>query len=188
MNNAPHVKINLVGKNKVSFTNDFLKWATNAGRIIIVITELVVLGALAYRFTLDAKIIDLHDKIKKSELFVQAQSAKEQEYRSIQTRLQNIKTVDNETNNKISIMNQILTSISKGDFASTNLTISGSTISINGVAFSIYPLNDFINGLKKDPNITSISLDDISSTAQGIQFKMTIELKNVGPNLTAEKI
>lgn len=180
MANSPHVKINLVGKNKISFTSDFLKWATNAGRIIIVVTELIVLGALTYRFTLDHKIIDLHDKIKKSELFVEAQAAKEKDYRSIQARLQSIKTINQATNNKISIMNQILSSINKGDFSSTNLTVTDNSININGVAFSIFPLNDFINNLKQNPNITSISLDDIESTSQGIQFKMTIELKNVG--------
>ncbi len=184
MANSPHVKINLVGKNKVSFSGDLLKWATNVGRIIIVVTELVVLGALAYRFTIDRKIIDLHDEIKKSELFVQAQAAKEKDYRSIQTRLESIQTIQQQTNNKIQIINQILDAINKGELSSTNLTVSENAVNVNGVAFSIFPLSDFINRLKENPNISSISLDDISSTSQGIQFKLSIELKNVGPKIT----
>ncbi|HVZ67468.1 MAG TPA: PilN domain-containing protein [Patescibacteria group bacterium] len=177
MANSPHVKINLIGKSEVSFRDDILKWAISVGRIIIVVTELVAVGALAYRFTIDRKIVDLHDQIKKADLFVEAQAAKEADYRSIQNRLANIKTIDTDAENKISIMKEILASMSTGDFSSTNLTVSQKSININGVAFSIFPINNFIEELKKNPNVTSISLDDISSTDEGVKFKMTIELK-----------
>ncbi|HVT01455.1 MAG TPA: PilN domain-containing protein [Patescibacteria group bacterium] len=177
MANSPHIKINLLGKSEVSFRDDILKWGINIGRIIIVVTELVAVGALAYRFTLDRKIVDLHDQIKKADLFVEAQGAKEADYRSIQTRLANIKTINDDAENKVSIMKQILNSMSTGDFSSTNLTVNQTSISINGVAFSIFPINNFIDELKQNPNVTSISLDDISSTDEGVKFKMTIELK-----------
>ncbi len=177
MANSPHVRINLSGKQEGSLQEDILKWAKNLGRIIIVVTELIAVGALVYRFSLDRKIIDLHDQIKTRNLFVQAQAAKEADYRSIQARLTNAKKIDQQTQNKISIMNQILTSISTGSFSSTNLTVNENSISINGVAFSVFPINDFVESLKQNPNITSISLDDVSSTSLGIQFKMTIELK-----------
>lgn len=174
---SQHVRINLTGKPKVSFTEGFLKWSVNVGRIIIVATELIAMSALFYRFTVDRKIIDLHDEIKKTELFVRSQVAKENDYRSIQSRLENIKITEDENQAKIEIMNSILKSISAGNFSSTNLTVNPNAININGVAFSVFPLNSFIESLKENPNVTSISLDDISSVAQGIQFKLTIELK-----------
>lgn len=177
MADSPHVKINLIGKPKGSIAQDFFKWAVNVGRIIIVVTELIALGALAYRFSVDRKVIDLHDQIKKAELFVKSQQAKEADYRSIQTRLENIKQTKDETKIKIDLMNDVLAAISKGSFSSTNLTVNPNTININGIAFSIYPLNSFIEDLKQNPNITSISLDDVSSVSEGIQFKLTIEIK-----------
>ena len=133
MANSPHVKINLIGKARISVADNFLKWTVNIGRIVIVVTELVALTALIYRFTIDRKIIDLHDQIKKSELFVKAQSAKEKDFRSIQERLLNIKDTEEDTQAKIEIMNQILDSVAKGNFSSTNLTVSQRSISINGV-------------------------------------------------------
>lgn len=178
MANSPHVKINLIGKTKISVAENFLKWAVDIGRIIIITTELVALGALLYRFTVDRKIVDLHDQIKKAELFVKAQSAKEADYRGIQQRLLNIKNTQEDTDAKIAIMNKIINSISKGNFSSTNLTVSQSSISINGVAFSIFPLNNFIETIKEDPNVISISMDDVSSAAQGIQFRLNIEIKD----------
>lgn len=177
MADSPHVRINLTGKPREAIGQDFLKWSVNVGRIIIVLTELVAMAALLYRFTIDRKIIDLHDEIKKAELFVKAQSAKESDYRSIQNRLENIRITEGETRAKIKIMNSILESIAAGNFSSTNLTVNPNTININGVAFSVFPLNSFIESLKGNPNVTSISLDDVSSVAQGIQFKLTIELK-----------
>ncbi len=177
MPDSPHVKINLIGKARVSFAQDFLKWAVNVGRFIIIITELVALGALLYRFNMDRKVIDLHDQIKKAELFVKSQAAKESDYRSIQARLENIKLTQEDTRAKIEIMNSILDAIKVGNFSSTNLTVNLNSIRINGTAFSIFPINNFIESLKQNPNVTSISLDEISSTGQGIQFKMNMELK-----------
>lgn len=180
MPNSLHVEINLIGKSRESFSRNFLKWSVSVGRIIIVATELIALGALLYRFTIDRKIIDLHDQIKKAELFVKSQSAKETDYRSIQNRLDNIKLTEEATNAKITIMNDILKSISQGDFSSTNLTVSQSRIGINGIAFSIFPINNFIENLKQNPNVTSISLDEVSSVSEGIRFKLNIELKQPG--------
>ena len=178
MANSPHVKINLIGKPKISVSDSFFKWAVNVGRMVIITTELVALFALLYRFTIDRKIIDLHDQIKKAELFVKAQSTKEKDYRSIQERLKNIKETEADTQAKITIMSSILDSIASGNFSSTNLTISQSAIKINGIAFSIFPVNSFIENLKGNPNVVSISLDEVSGAARGVQFKLTIELKD----------
>ncbi len=178
MANSQHVKINLIGKNREeSVTQDILRWAVSIGRVIVVVTELIALGALVYRFNIDNKIVDLHDQIKTEHLFVEGQASKEKDYRSIQARLSNIKSINKQTQAKISIMNGILQSITKGDFSSTNLSVNENNIGINGTAFSIFPINNFIQSLKKNPNVISISLDNISSTTEGIQFKVNIELK-----------
>ena len=179
MANSPRVNINLIGKGKASFSQDFLRWTFNIGKIIIAATELVALLALGYRFYIDRKIIDLHDQIKREQLFVESQKTKEEIYRSIQARLANVKQTDEATNVKIGIMNNILQSVSTGNFTSTNLTIDRTNIRFDGIAFSIFPINSFIDQLKKNPAVTSISLDDIASTIRGIQFKITIELKEM---------
>jgi hypothetical protein len=177
MANSPHVKINLSGKQEASFRDDLLRWAIQAGRAIIVLTELVAVSALLYRFYVDRKIVDLHDEIKKASIFVEAQSPKEKEYRNIQVRLSNINNIDETTKNKINIMNNILAAMNSGSFSSTNLTVNEKSININGTAVSIFPINSFIEELKKNPSIVSINLDDLSSTNLGVQFKMSIELK-----------
>lgn len=177
MPDSLHVKINLIGKQKVSVKDDFVKWAVKVGRIIIIGTELLALGALLYRFSIDRKIIDLHDKIKNAELLVISQKAKEDSYRSIQNRLDIVKKTDAETKAKISIMTDVLVAISAGNFTNTNLTVDQNIISLEGSAFSIFPINGFIEDLKKNPNVTSIHVDDVSSSNKGITFKIIIEIK-----------
>src|SRR3989338_7374484 len=132
MPNSQLVNINLIGKPKQAFRESFLKWAVNVGRIIIITTELVALSALLYRFTIDRKIIDLHDQIKKAEIFVKSQQIKENDYVSIQKRLENIKKTQAETEIKITLINDILAAISQGSFSSTNLTVNQNNINING--------------------------------------------------------
>lgn len=177
MPNSPHVKINLIGREKVTVKEDFLKWSIKIGRIIIVATELIALAALLYRFSIDRKIIDLHDKIKNSQILVQSQQAKEASYRSVLARLDNIKRTENSTNVKVGIMNDIISEISNGDFFSTNFAVDHNSIRVDGYSFSIFPINTFIENLKKNPDVVSISLEDVSSTNLGIQFKILIELK-----------
>jgi hypothetical protein len=177
MPDSLHVKINLIGKQRVSVKDDFLKWAVKVGRIIIIGTELLALGALLYRFSVDRKIIDLHDKIKNAELLVVSQKAKEESYRSIMNRLDIVKKTDAETNAKIGIMTDVLVAITAGNFTSTNLTVDQNIISVDGVAFSIFPINTFIEELKKNPNVTAISVEDVASSIRGIHFKINIEVK-----------
>lgn len=177
MANSPQVNINLIGRPRVEFSTNFVKWTFNVGRIVIALTELVALAALGYRFYIDRTIIDLHDKIKKDQIFVESQASKEKNYISIQNRLSYIKKVKKDTDVKINIMNDILKYVNDGNFTSSTLTIDQNTISIAGNAFSIFSVNAFINQMKDNKNVSSISLDDFSSAASGIQFKITIELK-----------
>lgn len=181
MQNSREVKINLIGKPNVDFAARFVKWTFNGGRIIIAATELVVLLALAYRFYIDRKIIDLHDQIRNDQIFVARQKENEAKYMSIQNRLANIKRTEKNTDIKINIMTDILNSVAAGNFSSSNLTIDINTIRFEGTAFSIFAINSFIDQLKKNPNVSSISLDDFASGPDGIQFQITIELKIDAP-------
>ena len=92
-NKPSHITINLSRKPKDKFETVFYKWAINSGKVIIIITELIALGALLYRFSIDKQIVDLHDEIKREQIFLDNQKSKEKEYRGIQDRLSMIQNV-----------------------------------------------------------------------------------------------
>lgn len=174
---SSRIQINLSSKPKETRISLFLKWAVTSGKIIIVITELMALAALGYRFTIDSKIVDLHDQIKRERVLVDSQKQKENEYRSLQTRIASIKKVDSETKEKISIMNAVLAIIADGRFISTNLVVNQNSITLSGTSLSISSINSFIEELKKNTSVISISLDELSSVDDGIKFKINIETK-----------
>lgn len=177
MADSPSVNINLIGKPKDNFGTDFLKWGVNVGRILVVVTELIALIALGYRFYIDRKIIDLHDQIKREQLYVVSQSAKEENYRSIQNRLDVIKKTEENTNIKLTIIDQIVSLIKDGAFSSTNITVDQAAIRLEGTAFSIIPVNNFIDTLKENKDVVSISLEDVTSSPLGVQFKLIVETR-----------
>jgi len=170
------ININLSSKGQKTVGKVFYKWAIDAGRAIIVVIELIALGALGYRFVVDRKIVDLHDAIKQQEAFVAAQANEEKVYRGIQDRLKNIKLTNEETANKITIMNEVLKQVSSGTFFSTNLTINQKSIQIDGTTFSIFTLTTFVDSVKKFPAVASISIDEVSTTDEGVRFKVRIEM------------
>ena len=171
------ITINLEKNARVELENVFIKWVINVGRMVILITELIALGALFYRFVIDRQIIDLHDLIKKEQLFVNAQAVQEKEYRSIQQRLDIIKLAKEETDLKLAIMNDILKASENGVFSASNLSINKNMISVDGNTASVFTINNFIETLKKYPEVNSIGIGEINSTSKGIIFKLNIELK-----------
>ncbi len=56
--------INLLPNKGDSLLDQFLSWALNIGRLLVIITETLALSVFLFRFSLDVQIIDLHDKIK----------------------------------------------------------------------------------------------------------------------------
>lgn len=174
---APHLSINL-GKERTDTTTGLLfKWVVNAGRIITIIVELLTLGALGYRFVIDRQIVDLHDKIVQEQLFINAQAKKETLYRNLETRLSSIQTLNTQIQERTKFMKSLLLLTNTPEYASTNLTISDTSVSIEGNTGSIFSVNSLIDTLKKDPNVSSISIDDLTSLDQGgVKFRVSIQL------------
>lgn len=172
------IKINLSGRPRENLQNLVVKWAVNIGKIIIVLTEMVALGALVFRFMVDKQIVDLHDKIKREQLLLQSQAAREKEYRGIQERLAMINAVTIDSQAKLEVTNLILDAQKAHAFTATNLIIAQKSILISGTSPSILTINPFLTTLKQDPNVVSLSIEEITSGGDGILFKLNIGLKS----------
>lgn len=177
MEKKSKISINLSSNKKVSVGNTFTKWAFQAGRAIVVIIELVALGALGYRFMVDGQIVDLHDDIERQATLVQFQSENEKTYRGIHDRLTNIKIINEETTGKLNIINEILSAIGQNEFTDTDLTVSQNTISLSGNALSVFTVENFVNAVRKYPQVNSIVIDEINTSSNGIKFSIRIALK-----------
>lgn len=175
-NEKKNISINLSGKPKQSTGSVFYKWAIQTGRIIIVLTELIALSALFYRFVIDRQITDINDQIATQVLLIRSNEEKEQQFRAVQNKLSTIKTIKQDTDAKIEVMNKVLDTANSGIFSASNLTVNKNTISLNGVASSIFAINSFVEELKTNEYVTSMSINEITSTDTGILFTLQITL------------
>lgn len=177
--NSPKLNINLSSHGKQTVGKVMYGWTIDAGRAIIVGIELIALIALGYRFVIDRQIVDLHEQIKDEETFIAAQATDEKTYKSIQDRLESIKATNEETDAKVTLMNDILSAISTGTFFSTNLSITERTIQVDGATFSIHTLTDFLNNMQGYESVAAISIDEIVTADDGVRFKARIEVKDM---------
>lgn len=140
----------------------FFNWAFTVGRAILMIVYAVALGAFAYRFGLDREIIDLGDKIKQEQTLVSLSQESEAQYRDLHERLGFIKATGESSAKEIELLDTIIR-LATGKIRFTSLTISPTTIQMEGSARTIGLLNSFVEDLRALPQIQEVSLGQIES-------------------------
>jgi len=95
MDRKSQTLINLLPKEEFITSNlgKVLHWAMNSFRVIVILTELVVMAAFLSRFWLDAKNTDLTDLIKQKQAVIAASADFEKEFKLTQERLKIFSTV-----------------------------------------------------------------------------------------------
>lgn len=176
MEKKSKISINLSSVKRVSVGNVFYKWAFQAGRAIVVLIELVALGALGYRFLVDGQVNDTYDLINREAGLVQFQSQDEEKIRSIQERLDTIKIINEETQGKIQITNDIIAAVNAGEFSQTDLTINKNSIALSGDSLSVFTVENFTNKIQEYPYVSSIVIDEVNTSSSGIRFRLRITL------------
>ena len=158
--------INLIKNKQIPLFDKFMNWALTAGRLIVIITEIVAVSAFIYRFSLDERLIDLHSAIKQKQALISLLKQDESKYRNLQDRIalasdlseKNIKT------NKIVL--DIIGLIPQG-VTINSLAFNKDRIVINANTNSVSSLTNFINLLKDYPDIKSVSIDNIENKPTG---------------------
>jgi hypothetical protein len=86
---ARRVPVNLLPKSEfeLSYWGRFLKWALGTGRYIIILTEIVVIGAFLSRFKFDQDLADLTDSANNKQEILKHTVVSEENFRTVQKRL-----------------------------------------------------------------------------------------------------
>jgi Tfp pilus assembly protein PilN len=141
-----------------------LKWAMGSFRIIVILTEMIVMAAFLSRFWLDAQNSDLDNSIKIASAQISAQSAFEKEFRGVQK--------------KLNIFKQITASIPKSsrlefvaskipsDIVLSSMNVQDNTVMLKGIAGSEVSVAQFISNLKSDKTVKKVDLDSLGSSDQ----------------------
>lgn len=168
------------------FQNDFehstigklLQWLLSAGRTIVILTELVVIIAFLSRFWLDKTLTDLSETNESKRVQLEASLPFEQDFKSVQTRINLIKQLGQDNVKSSSIITTVVQLI-PSDISLANIAVSDKKITIQGSALSEASLSGFLNSLESSKKFTNISLSDIAlenRVRQTIKFTLKSDL------------
>jgi len=156
------LSVNLIKKRGSDVVDKFIDWALNAGRLLVIITEVIALSSFLYRFGLDRQLIDLHSKIKQEETLVAAFKDKEASYRNLQDRIQLADKLSSTSQSQIKLLKDVVNLAPEG-MTFEQLGISENSVSINAKYTFISSLTEFINLLKGYKKIKDVSINSIEN-------------------------
>lgn len=161
----PAKAINLLPQKELDTTvfGRFLRWALTYGRYIIICTEIIVLLAFIYRFSLDRTITDLNEEIDQKAAIVQANQGFEKSFRNLQNRTLYISQLFNNQDQIIATLTNLET-ITPTQVKLISLTFNQSGIALTGFANSSSSLTLFIQNLKSSTQLSNIVVPTVSRT------------------------
>lgn len=144
-----------------SIVGRVLKWAMGTFRIIVIITEMIVMAAFLSRFWLDAQNSDLNEQIKLKTAQISAQSDFEKQFRNLQARLNIVKLIT-QAAPPTSRLDLIATKVPQ-DMILTSVTVQDTSVQVKGTSGSEIGIAQFISNLQAEKSFKTVSLEQISS-------------------------
>lgn len=161
---APTKRVNLAIREGFEYSTlgKILAWSLSTGRVIVILTELVVILAFLSRFWLDRQLTDLNEQNTSKKRQIEAAAKFEGEFRQAQKRLAAYQKFISSGPGAADIVREAASLLPAGVtltrifLAEQDLTFSGDALSEEGLAGFIHALSS--SGHLKDIKLTSVSL------------------------------
>lgn len=147
---------------EASITGRVLRWTMTTFRYIVIVTEIIVMGAFLSRFWLDAQNADLNDTLDIKTAQIKAQADFEKQFRDLQARL--AISSDMEKDGRPTDIIGIIVSKMPGEITLNAISYQDGKASINGTASTELSIAQFIANLKADKTFKSVSLGQVTSS------------------------
>lgn len=162
-----------------SVVNKLINWLTSTGRVVIIFTELIVVGSFLSRFWLDRKNSDLSEALRQQKAILSSTLEFEEKYNDFRQRLVAIKTIVSQNPNFEEKINSIIR-YTPPEVGYTNIKISSSEdVSVELTAFAIKTdsLVRMISNLKSDKKVKSIKIDRINKNSKMNYYELRMTIK-----------
>lgn len=173
-------KINLLSREEflTSTAGRILAWILSSFRIIVIVTEILVVLAFLSRFWLDAQNTDLNELIKQKRAVLAASLSFEKEFRDIQARLEVFSEFTEDEGVIASSLDTINTSIPPDIFLES-IFFTDNGVVVQGASTSEISIQQFVVNLNSRKTFGKITLEDIKSKKeeQLLLFRITIQRK-----------
>ncbi len=176
-------EINLLPQEEfeASVVGRILKWALSTFRIIVIVTEMVVMAAFLSRFWLDARNSDLNETIKQKQAVLAASSTFEKDLRNVQKRLSIASSLFS-LSKPSKILNSIVSYL-PADVYISSFAVLEDAVQVKGYSLSEMSISQFIANLESVKNFKDVTLTQIDSSKEGttsLIFTLKINLVKGG--------
>jgi Tfp pilus assembly protein PilN len=172
-------KINLLPQEEFasSVVGRILAWAVSTFRVIVIVTEVVVVGAFLSRFWLDAQSSDLSDQIKQKQAVVAATSDFEKTFREKQGQIKIFSDLTKNYQPESGVLNTVSSYLPSNIYLS-NYSLVGKEIRIKGVSPTEQSIAQFIANLSSNKDFSDVSLSQLSTgkDQQAGQLVFTVKI------------
>lgn len=169
--------INLLPKDRFenSSLGKFLGWATTSGRVLVVLTEFVVLLAFGSRFYFDKRLNDISEVLDQKQAQIEAYSETEKQMREVLAK-QNLVKVYLERNIKIGEKYDFLSKLLPYGVALEKLSVDSAGINLTGEANSEVSFATLLRNLKRSDKIAYINIKDTLYDQKTNLMKFSIQM------------
>ena len=168
-------------ENPRSFGARFFKWITTTGRVVIILTELVVISVFMSRFWLDRKNSDLSEISRQKQAILESVIPFETEFIQLQQRLAYIKNFYSSQPDYEKQINSLISSTPQ-DIFYDRLSVSkdekskSTVINTSLTAYREESLVSFITNLMLNPDIDQVNVNKIEKKEKESQYSISITL------------
>lgn len=155
-----------------------LAWVLSSFRIIVIVTEIIVMIAFLSRFWLDAQNTDLNDEIKSKKTVLEAYQDFESDFRDAQKRISVYSTAIN--NGPLSKLVEQISNLLPLDVRLSEISYNNHVIQLTALSTNETSIQQYIVNLGTIEKIKDISLSGIESDKEnpGItKFTLTMSTK-----------
>lgn len=172
--------INLLPKDRFenSYLGKFLGWATTSGRVLVVLTEFVVLLAFGSRFYFDKQLNDVSEITDQKVAQIEAYADTEREMRNILAKQALVRSFLND-NLRIGEKYDLLTEAMPYGVSLEKFTVESSGVNISGEAKSELGFAQLLRNLKQTKEVGYINIRDtvFDQTSNTMKFSIQMNFK-----------
>lgn len=164
-----------------------LEWALVFGKWAVILTQLVVMGAFIYRFTLDRSLTDLRKAIAKNVAVVKSYDQVERDYVLAQKQVIKATTVLATQDQAMKILDRI-EAITPSEVWYDRINLTPTTLTLTAYAASLPGFGQFLTSVQRDPLFTGVRVGKIeSSVSKGAQMQFDISMTLASSNTKTGK-
>lgn len=159
-----------------STSGRILKWALTTFRIIVIVTEMIIMAAFLSRFWLDAKASDLNDEIKQKNAVIVASADFEKDFRKAQTKLAILSDLSSQEVSAAETLTTISSYLPE-DTLLTSFTFISKESQIKGLSPSEQSIAQLMANLESVDGFNKVSLSQLDTTEETSLFSFTLKIE-----------